>query len=58
MRHSARKTNNAVMYGVMGMAVVVLLVVLMFLGWMGNPGPEGEDIISDNTEVTAPDSLK
>ena len=58
MRHSARKTNNAVMYGVMGMAVVVLLVVLMFLGWMGNPKAEGESDSEENTGIMAPEGQK
>lgn len=46
------------MYGVMGMAVIVLMVVLLFLGWMGKPEPEGQDITDDNTEIAASDSLK
>lgn len=29
-RHNLRKTNQGIMFGVMGMAVVVLLVVLLF----------------------------
>lgn len=46
------------MYGVMGMAVVVLMVVLLFLGWTKKPEPEGKDITDENTEIEAPDSLK
>ena len=51
MRHKATNTNKAVMYGVMGMAVVVMLVVLMFLGWMGKSGAT-DDADADSTEVT------
>lgn len=58
MKSKARKTNNAVMYGVMGMAVVVMMVVLMFLGWMGGNTPEGEETEGENLETLSPDSLK
>lgn len=70
MKHKANNTNRAVMYGVMGMAVVVMLVVLLFLGWMGNPqGDEEEEGIEteyttgsmqetdENTIENRPDSL-
>lgn len=30
MRHNRKKLNQSIMYGVMAMAVVVLLVVLIF----------------------------
>lgn len=30
MRHNRKKLNQGIMYGVMGMAIVVLLVVLLF----------------------------
>jgi len=51
MRHNINKTNRAVMYGVMGMAVVVLLVVLMFFGWMGQSS-KVQDEEADSTEIT------
>ncbi|GEM_PF-4767248 len=51
MRHNANNTNRAVMYGVMGMAVVVMLVVLLFLGWMGKSAP-ADDQDADSTEIT------
>lgn len=63
MRHKANNTNRAVMYGVMGMAVVVMLVVMLFLGWMGNPKAEEEEegveteittgSMADSTEIAA-----
>lgn len=51
MRHNVSKTNHAVMYGVMGMAVVVMLVVLLFLGWMGQSTSADEED-ADSTEIT------
>lgn len=51
MKHKANNTNRAVMYGVMGMAVVVMMVVLMFLGWMApQKGEEEEEGVE--TEIT------
>lgn len=51
MRHKAKNTNRAVMYGVMGMAVVVMLVVMLFLGWMGIPKADAEEE-GVETEIT------
>lgn len=60
MRHKASNTNRAMMYGVMGMAVVVMLVVLLFLGWMGNPNGEEEEegVETEITTGSMPDSLE
>lgn len=33
MRHNIRKTNQSMMWGIMAMAVLVLLVVGMFVFW-------------------------
>lgn len=60
MRHQAKNTNRAVMYGVMGMGVVVMLVVLLFLGWMGNTKTESEEdgVETEITTGSLPDSLQ
>ncbi len=48
------------MYGVMGMGVVVMLVVLLFLGWMGNTKTESEEdgVETEITTGSLPDSLQ
>lgn len=40
MRQNRKKLNQSIMYGVMGMAIVVLLVVLLFWYiWMDGQTP-------------------
>lgn len=33
MRHNIRKSNQQLMYGVMAMAILVILIAAMFLYW-------------------------
>ncbi len=40
MRQNRKKLNQSIMYGVMGMAIVVLLIVLLFWYlWVDNHAP-------------------